>query len=290
MMLSRSPASCRRRRSASTVSRRSGFERRRGAGCRLASRRGVAWRLRIDAGDRRARTDRLRFTDDADDVGRCAAGEPVRQPAGEQLVEQHAERVDIRGGRDRLAANLFGAGVFRRHQLQPGRGRRERLAGELGIEQLGDPEVQQLGRAIGDHEHVGRLDVAVDDQVLVRVLDGRADVTKELQARGGVEPVRIAVVDDRLPFDVLHREVRPAVRRAATVEKTRDERMLEAGEYLPLVPEAADDAVGVHAALEHLDRHALLERIIVADAEIHGAHSAMTDLANQRATEDVRPD
>ncbi len=180
-----------------------------------------------------------------------------------------------------VAAHLLGAGVLRRHQLQPGRGRRERLARELGIEQLGDAEVQQLGRAVGDHEHVGRLDVAVDDQVLVRVLDGGADVTKELQARGGVEPVRVAVVDDRLPFDVLHGEVRPAVRRAAAVEKAGDERVLEAGENLPLVPEAADDAVGVHAALEHLDRHALLERIIVADAKVHGAHAAMTDLANQ---------
>ena len=236
---------------------------------------------RIDAGDRRARTHRLRFADDAHDVGRRAAGEPIRQPAGEQFVEQHAERVDVGGRGHRLAANLLGAGVFRRHQLQAGRGRRERLARELGIQQLGDAEVQQLGRAIGDHEHVGRLDVAVDDQVLVRVLDGGADVTKELQARGGVEPVRVAVVDDRLAFDVLHREVRPAVRRAATVEQARDERMLEAGENLPLVAEAADDAVGVHAALEHLDRHALLERIIVADAEIHGAHAAMADLANQ---------
>ena len=57
--------------------------------------------------------------------------------------------------------------------------------------------------------------------------------------------------------------------------------MLEAGENLTLVAEAADDAVGVHAALEHLDRHALLECIIVADAEIDGAHTAVADLAYQ---------
>ena len=93
--------------------------------------------------------------------------------------------------------------------------------------------------------------------------------------------MRVAVVDDRLPFDVLHGEVRPAVRRAAAVEQAGDVRMLEAGENLPLVPEAADDAVGVHAALEDLDRHALLERIVVADAKIDGAHAAMTDLANE---------
>ena len=92
-------------------------------------------------------------------------------------------------------------------------------------------------------------------------------------------------IHDRLPFDELHREVRPSVRRAAAVEQSGDIRMLEAGEDLPLVPEAADDAVGVHAALEHLDRHALLERIIVANAKIDGSHAAMAELRNEA----VRP-
>ena len=254
---------------------------RRGVVVVRALRDGIAGRLRLDGGDCRAWTHRLRFADDADDVGRRPAGEAIGQSAGEQLVEQHAERVDIRGRGHRVAAYLLGAGVLRRHQLQPGSGRRERLARELGIQQLGDAEVQQLGCAIGDDEHVGRLDVAVDDQVLVRVLNRGADVPEELQARGGVEPVRVAVVDDRLSFDVFHGEVRPAVRRAAAVEKAGDERVLEAGENLTFVPEAADDAVGVHAALEHLDRDALLERVIVADAKIHGAHAAVTDLSNQ---------
>ena len=40
-----------------------------------------------------------------------------------------------------------------------------------GVEQLGDTEIQQLGVAFGGHQDVGGLEVAVDDQVLVRVLD-----------------------------------------------------------------------------------------------------------------------
>jgi hypothetical protein len=59
-------------------------------------------------------------------------------------------------------------------------GRRERVACKLRVDQLGDAEVEQLGRAVGGHQHVGRLDVAMDDQVLMRMLDGGADVAKEL--------------------------------------------------------------------------------------------------------------
>ena len=281
-MLSRSPASWRRRRSMSTVSAAVPLRRAR----RLRARGspvggGSVGASPVDHGDGGARPHRLGFADDADDVGRRAAGEAIRQAAGEQLVEQDAERVDVRRRGHRLAADLLRARVFRRHQLQPRRGRRQRLPAELRVQQLGDAEVEQLGRAVGRHQHVGRLDVAVDDQVLVRVLDGGADVAEERQPGRGVEPVRVAVVDDRLPFDVLHGEVGPAVRRAAAVEEAGDERMLEAGQDLPLVTEPPHDAVGVHPALEHLDRDALLERVVVADAEVDGAHAAVADLANE---------
>ena len=49
------------------------------------------------------------------------------------------------------------------------------------IEQLRDAEVEQLRRAFGRHQDVGGLQVAVHDQVLVRVLDGAADVEEQLQ-------------------------------------------------------------------------------------------------------------
>jgi hypothetical protein len=48
--------------------------------------------------------------------------------------------------------------------------------------------------------------------------------------------------------------------------------MVEAGENLALVAEAADDGVGVPAALEHLERDALLERVVAADGEVDRTH------------------
>ena len=46
------------------------------------------------------------------------------------------------------------------------------------------PKSSSLGSPVGGDQDVGRLEVAVDDQVLVRVLDGRADAPEE------VEPLR----------------------------------------------------------------------------------------------------
>jgi len=42
----------------------------------------------------------------------------------------------------------------------------------------------------------------VNDQVLVGVLDGSADVAEEREPGRSVEPLEIAIVDHRLPFEV----------------------------------------------------------------------------------------
>ena len=39
--------------------------------------------------------------------------ERVGQAPGQQLVEDHAQRIDVGGGTDRAAGDLFGRGVFR---------------------------------------------------------------------------------------------------------------------------------------------------------------------------------
>ena len=88
-----------------------------------------------------------------------------------------------------LTGDLLGLVHFGVMRRRPGAVARA-CAGELSNQQLRDAEVEQLGRAVGGHEDVGRLDVAMDDQALVRVVDGGADVAEELQACGGVEPVR----------------------------------------------------------------------------------------------------
>ncbi len=52
----------------------------------------------------------------------------------------------------------------------------------VALDQLGDAEVEQLDLTVGADEHVGRLDVAVDDQVGVGVRDRFEDVEEQAEA------------------------------------------------------------------------------------------------------------
>src|SRR3546814_9922274 len=54
----------------------------------------------------------------------------------------------------------------------------------------GDAEVQQLDRRVAPvvflHHHVGRLQVAMDDQAAMRMGDGRAHVAEQFQPGGNI--------------------------------------------------------------------------------------------------------
>lgn len=213
---------------------------------------------------------------------RRALGPTARQ----QLEQQDAQRVDVRRRRHGLARVLLRRRVLRREDAQLGPGLR-RAVGRRGVQQLGDPEIQQLHRAIGLHQDVRRLDVAVDDQVLVGELDRAADVGEEPQPRVDRQPGLVTVARDRHALDVLHDEVRPTVRRGAAIVEPCDVRVLERGEDLPLVAEAEQDVVGVHPAPDQLERDALLELRIVAFREVDGAHPPAPDLLEQPVRADA---
>ena len=79
-------------------------------------------------------------------------------------------------------------GLLRRHVQRRAHELREageqRLLRQLLPQCLGHAEVDHLHhrrRVVHRHQHVGRLDVAVDDPLLVRVLDGVADLDEQLQ-------------------------------------------------------------------------------------------------------------
>ena len=64
--------------------------------------------------------------------------------------------------------------------------------------------------------------------------------------------------------------------------------MVEAGEDLALGAEAPHDRLGVHAALEDLEGDALVEHVVVAHRQEHGAHAALAQLADQPVGADAR--
>ena len=75
------------------------------------------------------------------------------------------------------------------------------------------PKSSSFSVAVGGDQDVRGLEVAVDDEVLVRVLHRLADLAEQRQPRVDVEAAARRNTGDRLPFDVLHDEVRAAVRR-----------------------------------------------------------------------------
>jgi hypothetical protein len=158
--------------------------------------------------------------------GRLAA---KRMFAGDDLIQHGAERVNIRGGCQRIAAQLLGTGVLGSHQAAgEARGRLAPVS-RSRFEQLGDPEIQQLGLALGGHQNIRRLEVAVDNVIAVGVLHCRTNLQEELQTIFEGQVAAGAIPVDGGPIDVLHDEVGRALRGGATVQQAGDIRVIQVG-------------------------------------------------------------
>ena len=200
-------------------------------------------------------------------------------------MQQHAERVYVGSGGDGSTANQLRTGIERR-QLA-GTGRLGRLGGFRLRESARDAEVHEHHATIGRHENVGRLEVAVHDEIPMRVLHRGADVAEQVQPRLDGQPAIVAVAVDVLAVDVLHREPGEPVGGDAAVEQPRDSGVVEAGEDLPLVEEPLKSTSVVPSpSRQHLERDVLAVLIVRPAGEIHGSHPARSQLA----TNAVRPE
>ena len=149
---------------------------------------------------------RIRLHDRARHLVRAPGLQPVRPVPCQDLVENDAQRVNVGGGVDRLAADLLRAGVLRRQHARHGDCHLRRVHARL--QHLRDAEIEQLGRAVLGDQNVAGLQVAVDDQVLVRVEQCRADLLEQRHALRRSQVIRIAIFVERLAVDQFHDEVR----------------------------------------------------------------------------------
>src|SRR5215813_5666445 len=112
----------------------------------------------------------------------------------EQRAEKHAELIDVSSSGGQLAEQLFRRGILRREydfvDLGVDRFGAFRL---LRANQLGDAEIEQLHGAAARHEHVRWLQIAMDDQIAVRVRDSQNRVQKQANARIDIELMHVAV-------------------------------------------------------------------------------------------------
>ncbi len=113
----------------------------------------------------------------------------------------------------RGAANLLGRHVSRRSQ----RSARRRQRGRVQV--LGDPEIGQLDLAVGRDHQVRRLQIAVDDAMLVGVVQRVADLDSQLDHLApGQVPAILEHFLQGLALDVLHGDVRGAAELAPRQE------------------------------------------------------------------------
>src|SRR5262249_24933910 len=106
-----------------------------------------------------------------------------RSRTGQKLVEQHSERKNVAARVDIQAAHfrLFGAHVSWRTDHLPVSGK-QRFLRKLLTGRLGDTEVDDLWHwfaIVQCHQDIGWLQIAMDDPLLVRMLDRMANIAEE---------------------------------------------------------------------------------------------------------------
>ena len=175
---------------------------------------------------------------------------------------------------------------LRRTNQQPELGE-QRLLRKATTRCLRDPEVDHLRDWValdnGD-QYVRGFQIAVDDALLVRMLDGTAHLKKERQPLACSEVMPIAVVRDRHTRNVLHDKVRPAGVGLACVEDCRNARMVHQGQSFALRLEPCDDVTRVHTRLDDLQGDTSLGRLLLG--KIDRPHSSLRNQAQNA----IRPD
>ena len=193
-----------------------------------------------------------------------------RHVARQHLVEEDAERPDVRARVGPLAAQLFGRKIDGRADDHADL--RHGLAG-LGA---GDAEIQQLDLPARGDLDVVRLDVAVDDAVLVDVFEGLADFLEHVERLVERELAQLAdALGERLAVHVLHDDAGLALALDEVVERG-DVRVLEARLDARLVEEALDGAEAVARVRQRLDRHHAVD--LRVDGPIHLSHPALAEV------------
>ena len=227
-----------------------------------------------------------------------------RRPAGEQQEGQGGEGVLVGARVGRLGGGLLRGDVGRGpgDHREP-RGHVQRLAQAEVADHRADAVV--LGAVDAAEQHVGRLDVAVQDVAVVQRLEPGTDLADHLHRLRRRQPLDVEPVGEGALVGVRHDQVGAPVVELARVVDRDDVRRLDLAQVAALLEEPLPDLVVLGPVVgEHLDRHRRVELLVVgqphrreaagADPAAHGVpaepvgHGHAHILAPQVADETIR--
>ena len=193
----------------------------------------------------------------------------VGRVAGEHLIHDHAQRVEVGAEVDPVALGLLGRDIVHRAQGFPGES-------GLGRGHPGNAEVGHLDAAVLENHDVVGLDVPVDDPAAVGMLQCLGDLGGKVQRFPPVEDALLLhVLLQGDTVDELHDDIVHIVRMGHVVD-IDDIGMREHGDGLGLGMEAAAKLrILRQLVLEDLDGHQPVEP--VTPRLIHHGHAAGSD-------------
>src|SRR5690606_35963186 len=139
------------------------------------------------------------------------------------------------------------------------------------------------------HQDIGRFQIAMNDQVLMCVLNSAADLQEELEPIANIQAMLVAVFVERLTMDVLHDEERLSFCGFSSVDETRDIRMIETCQDLPLRTEALARIAMDRRRVDDLDRNLCGILAIGTLREINSACASVAEYRDQSIAVDHSP-
>jgi hypothetical protein len=125
------------------------------------------------------------------------------------------------------------------------------------------------------HDDVRRLEVAVDDAVLVRVMDAARHLLDQREDRAKLNALLEQEPAERLPLDELHDEEHPTAFLARVIDRDKV-RVRQAGRRLRLALEPpAHRLVRRRHLLHHLEGHRAIQ--IAVDRAVDDGHRALAE-------------
>src|SRR6185437_1725021 len=152
--------------------------------------------------------------------------------------------------------------------------------------EFGNAKVQKLHFAFAADQYIGRLDVAMDDEVGVGVRNGGENIQKKLDSFIHAEHALITIFVELFTLDILENEIGFPIGGHAGVRQRRDVRMRKLAENSALALEAFGCSFSNQGKIQKLDCHAPSEAAVVAFPEPDAPHAALTNGREQLVSTD----